>query len=168
MNQGFPPLAGDNPRVLILGSLPGAPSLKAGEYYANKRNAFWSIMEELLGLDPELDYDARALALMNAGVALWDVLGAAERKGSLDSKIKVAKSEVNDFHAFLERYPTIQSIFLNGRKADELFRKRVLPGLERPDLTVITLPSTSPANSSMTKSDKLEAWGAIRNVLGLG
>src|SRR5262245_46767435 len=47
--QSFPPIVSPQSKLLILGSMPGEASLKAGEYYAHPRNAFWHIMAELFG-----------------------------------------------------------------------------------------------------------------------
>ncbi len=54
MSTGFPPIAGPDARILILGSLPSQRSIAAGEYYAHPQNAFWRIMQELVGASGSL------------------------------------------------------------------------------------------------------------------
>jgi hypoxanthine-DNA glycosylase len=83
LSVGFPPIASPTARVLILGSLPGRISLDRGEYYANSQNAFWKIVAARVGQLPgqlPLDYTSRAAALVEHGIALWDVLAAATRR----------------------------------------------------------------------------------------
>ena len=79
-------------RFLILGSMPGAESLRRQEYYAFKHNAFWRIMGELYSFSPALPYPERLAALRDAGVALWDVLAECERPGSLDASIRAPRA----------------------------------------------------------------------------
>ena len=80
--QGFAPVTTPQARVLVLGSMPGAISLRQGRYYAHPRNAFWPIAAEILGFDPALDYALRLERLTQAGVALWDVLQGASAKAA--------------------------------------------------------------------------------------
>jgi TDG/mug DNA glycosylase family protein len=56
---GFDPVSDGNTRALILGTMPSAESLRCGEYYANPRNSFWTIMGTLIGAHPKIPYDER-------------------------------------------------------------------------------------------------------------
>lgn len=159
--RSFPPLANPAATTLILGSMPGQASLAAHQYYAHPRNAFWPIMGQLVGAHPSLDYEARVGALLDARIALWDVLGACLRRGSLDSNIEREGLVVNDFHGFLADHPAISRIFFNGAKAAQLFETLVQPALGDRQIARQRLPSTSPAHAGMKFPDKLAAWRQI-------
>ena len=160
LSRGFAPVVSGCPRVLLLGSLPGALSLAKQQYYAQPRNAFWSIMSALCGAGPDAEYEYRIARLAAAGIALWDVLAAAERPGSLDSAIVESSVRTNNFDGFFRTHASIGAVFFNGKKAAQLFEKRVLPGLDGVSDTLVraTLPSTSPAFASMTVARKQEIW----------
>ena len=159
--QSFPPIEDGGARLLILGSMPGKESLRAGQYYAHPRNAFWPIMGELAGADPVLPYPARVAALQAAGIALWDVLASCTRAGSLDSAINAASIVPNDFAAFFSAHPGITWVFFNGAMAEKVFHQRVRDSLEASALRYQRLPSTSPANAGMSYAQKLEVWRGI-------
>jgi TDG/mug DNA glycosylase family protein len=110
--RGFAPIADENSRILILGSMPSVASLRKGQYYGHPQNAFWRLMPALLGEPFTEDYAQRTAMLLRHGVALWDVLKSCEREGSLDSNIK--RPEVNDFAAFFDAHPRISRVYLNG------------------------------------------------------
>jgi double-stranded uracil-DNA glycosylase len=163
--QSFPPIENPNASILILGSMPGKESLRAGQYYAHPRNAFWPIMGELAGAFPTLPYEARTRMLKSAGIALWDVLASCTRHGSLDADIDTDSIRPNDFASFFLKHPHITRVFFNGTMAEQCFHKHVQPllrALPRPRLLHYQrLPSTSPANASMRYENKLKAWKAF-------
>ncbi len=157
ISEGFPPLANNESLVLVLGSLPGQRSLAEQEYYAYPRNAFWSIMAALFGISGS--YPERCAGLMANRIALWDVLQASVRPGSLDADIRLETAAANDFVSFLRQYPGIEAIVFNGKKAEQLFH-RLVPTDTFQHLRLSGLPSTSPAYAAMPFSDKIDAWKA--------
>lgn len=157
----FPPAAQTNAHTLILGSMPGVESLRAGQYYAHPRNAFWPIMGELLGASPNLPYSERLQRLNAAGIALWDVLASCQREGSLDTAISADSVRANDFAAFFVSHPAIRRVFFNGAMAETSYRRHVLPLLVDDSRHYQRLPSTSPAHAARTFQQKLDAWRII-------
>jgi TDG/mug DNA glycosylase family protein len=169
MPASFHPLVSQNAKVLILGSMPGGRSLELQQYYAHPRNAFWYIMGEICGAEPELPYTERVAKLTAAGIALWDVLQHCEREGSLDSSIVRETETPNDFASFLAEYPHIRAILFNGQKAENSFRKLVQPRLVPvllPKIVLKRLPSTSPTHS-IKLAEKVQAWRAIEVFLSI-
>ena len=170
LSRGFPPIVGDNPRVLILGSLPSVRSIEQQQYYAHPTNKFWPIMGRVIGAGPELKYQDRLDVLRSRGVALWDTLAASVREGSLDSNIDHSTAQSNDFAAFFASYTTIRLIAFNGHESEKSFRRYVdsdaavtLPAVDR-----VRLPSTSAANAAMTLEQKVKAWSVLAQYLQSG
>lgn len=162
--RSFPPIENADATVLILGSMPGEASLRAGQYYAHPRNLFWRIMGELLGADPVSPYEQRVQMLKSARIALWDVLRSCRRKGSLDSGIDDESLISNDFVAFFRGHPRISHVFFNGAKAEACYRKHVRPVLGDKPIEYLRLPSTSPANASLSYESRLDAWRVITHA----
>lgn len=159
--RSFPPVLPENPRILILGSMPGAKSLEAGEYYAHPQNLFWKIMGEILRFSPSAPYGKRVAALERNSVALWDALELCERHGSLDSNINPASEKPNNITALLEQNPSVRAVFFNGRKPEQVFKNLIAPEVDgklKRRLHFETLPSTSPANAGMTRKRKVALW----------
>jgi len=159
--RSFAPVADASARVLVVGSMPGAASLAAGQYYAHPRNQFWRIMSAVLGKEPGAGYEDHLRMLRSGGLALWDVLDSCVRPGSADTDIRPGSIKVNNFAAFLLSHPGIGYVFFNGAKSEECWRRRVLPLPETCSrLRYRRLPSTSPANASLPYVRKLSAWRA--------
>ena len=163
----FPPIEDANATVLVLGSMPGKESLRAGQYYAHPRNAFWPIMGDLVGAFPSLPYAARTEILQSAGIALWDVLASCLRDGSLDADIDAASILPNDFQTFFLSHPGIAQVFFNGAMAEKCFHQSVRHLLEPRVLHYWRLPSTSPAHAAMAYPQKLEAWRVVTKREGV-
>ena len=141
IKRSFPPVADARTRLLILGSLPGEMSLAHARYYAHPRNQFWRLMETVTGTElADLPYAARLERLIEARVGLWDTIGSATRRGSLDGAIRDPRA--NDLAALADRLPELRAVGFNGGKAAGL---GTIGLARRPDLALVTLPSSSPA-----------------------
>ena len=163
-DECFPPIANPDAEILILGSLPGRKSLEMQQYYAHPQNAFWKLIARIFDVEPSLPYARRVKVLAANRIALWDVLAAAERPGSLDSSIVHASALANDFAKFFRSHPKVRQVFFNGRKAEEMYRRFVRPGLptEFASIHYVSLPSTSPAHAGMPFAEKLVRWKSIK------
>jgi TDG/mug DNA glycosylase family protein len=162
--EGFAPIVSPNASLLILGSMPGAVSLRKQQYYGHPGNAFWPIMGTLFAAYPELDYQQRKEILLENGVAVWDVLQSCKRLGSLDSNIKLSSITINDFTSFFNEYQLIRRVYFNGGMAEKIYKKHILPTLNQrfSYLQYQRLPSTSPAFASSRLEQKIAAWKAIK------
>jgi TDG/mug DNA glycosylase family protein len=158
---GFPPISSPGARILILGSLPGRMSLARAEYYANPQNAFWRIVAAPMTTAPT-DYAGRVSALVRHGIALWDVLAAATRSGSLDAAIS-DDAIPNNFRAFFHAHPNVRLVCFNGSTAAKLYRRYVIPTLNETQRAIATrtLPSTSGAHATRTMAQKQVLWSVI-------
>jgi hypoxanthine-DNA glycosylase len=163
IKYSFAPIASANARVLILGSMPGEASLAAQQYYAHPRNSFWYIIEQMFNIATPLDYRQRKQLILDKRIALWDVLRACVREGSLDSSIDSDTVVVNAFEDFFSEYEQITTVFFNGARAEKEFFKHVmpLPVVQARGLECLRLPSTSPAHAAMSREQKLEAWRLV-------
>jgi len=160
----FPPQVGADCRVLILGTVPSLRSLELHQSYGHAQNFFWPLMGELFDAGPELPYAERIARLHRRGIGIWDVLKVCERPGSLDSSIVPASEVPNAIAWLLRRQRGIRAIALNGGKAQQAFRRHIEPQLDtrlRERVTILALPSTSPANASIPRAEKRRRWSVL-------
>ncbi len=152
----FAPVVDADTRLLILGSLPGDASLKAGQYYGHPRNGFWRLLSPVVARDlVSLSYPDRLAALREAGVGLWDVLASARRPGSLDGAIREA--EAADLRRLVAELPRLRAVAFNGGTAARIGR-RSLAGGAGPVL--VDLPSSSPAYT-LAFAEKAARWAGL-------
>ena len=150
--ESFAPLIAARPVLLILGSMPGVASLRAAQYYAHPRNAFWPILFDYFTEPHSTDYEARCGLILHHSLALWDAANSCERSGSLDSDIQAVVP--NDIDQLLAAHPSISGILCNGQKAYQLLRRY---GMGE-GVPAFVLPSTSPAHASRSYEAKRNMW----------
>ena len=155
MLECFPPIIDENSKILIIGTMPSIKSLDRKEYYAHPRNAFWKIIAKLYNNSIDFsDFTQKKACILSHHLALWDNLKFCERQGSLDSNIK--NMIPNDFENLLKTHPNINRLIFNGQKSFQIFKK-FHPELLR-QYAYFELPSTSPANATLSFDKKLFLW----------
>ena len=146
--------------MLILGSLPGEASLAAARYYAHPQNQFWRLIGGVIGREiAALAYEARLAALLAAGVGLWDTVASARRAGSLDGALR--EVEGNALGELVATLSALRAIGFNGATAAKIGRKALGDTL----LTLIDLPSSSPAHARLSLAGKAERWKSLREYI---
>ncbi len=122
-------------------------------------------MGTMIGFSAKTPYEQRLQMITAHQIALWDVLKTCSRPGSLDSSIEETSIVVNDFATFYRRHPNIRVVFFNGAKAEQAYRRYVLPHLpeDLSHLLLQRLPSTSPANTRFTLQAKAEKWEVVHD-----
>ena len=149
------PVFDKDSKVLILGSFPSVKSREEGFFYGHPQNRFWKVTASVFGEDVPKTIDEKKSFLLRNHIALWDVIGSCEIDGSSDSSIR--NVSVNDIKMILET-AGIQAIYLNGKKAFQLYQKHMLPVTGREG---ICLPSTSPANAAWQLDKLVREWSVI-------
>ncbi len=148
---GFDPILSDEPKVLILGSMPSVTSLQLQQYYGYRHNRFWPILSACFHM-PITTYEKKKMIIRQNHLALWDVIYACEREGSLDSKI--THEIVNPIDQLIQQHPSIHTVICNGKKSETLYQRH----FSYLDVTQIYLPSTSNANRTIREEELFERW----------
>lgn len=149
----FPPVYDENSRVLILGTIPSPKSRERGFYYMHPQNRFWRMLCAVLGEEVPQDIPGRRELCLKHGVALWDVLSECSIDGASDSSIKDA---VPNPLEVIFNSADIRAVFTTGKKAQALYERFFPDGMK-----AVCLPSTSPANRTISEADMLEKYRVI-------
>jgi len=156
LNHQFGPIYNKNSKILILGSFPSVKSRVKDFYYMHPQNRFWILLEKIYNDDfTNCDIDKKKALLLKHNIALYDVIESCTIQGSSDSSIK--NIDVADIKSILEN-TSIKSIYLNGRKAEDVF----LEYFDDLKSYARYLPSTSPANARYSVEDLLKEWKLIK------
>ena len=151
----IPPTWDETSRILILGSFPSVKSREMAYFYGHPQNRYWRVLSALFEEPFPETKEERHAFLLRHHIAAWDVIASCTITGSADSSIRDVV--VNDLQPILNGSP-IRQIYVNGKKADALYRKYLLPRLGR---EAVCLPSTSPANAAWNLEKLIGAWRQI-------
>ncbi|MBQ7322687.1 MAG: DNA-deoxyinosine glycosylase [Clostridia bacterium] len=152
----IPPFCAEGARVLILGSFPSVRSRESGFFYGHPQNRFWHVLARVFEDAVPATVEEKKAFLAAHGIALWDVIASCRIEGSADSSIRDVTP--NDIPS-LVRSHGIRAVFTNGKKAQALYDKHILPALGIP---AVCLPSTSPANAAWSVERLTASWHALR------
>ena len=144
-------------KILILGSFPSVKSRENGFFYGHPQNRFWKVIAAVCNQEIPQNIEQKKALLLEHHIAVWDVIHSCRIEGSADSSIKNVVA--NDISTIMKE-SNIEKIFTNGKKADALYKKHILP---ESGIVSVCLPSTSPANAAWTLDKLIEAWKIIMN-----
>lgn len=156
--HSIPPTYDEGSRILILGSFPSVLSRKQEYFYAHPQNRFWKVLSAVFEDALPESIEEKKAFLHKHRIALWDVIASCDIVGSSDSSISNVKA--NDLAAILNA-AKIRAIFVNGRKASELYKKYIEPTI---GISAHYLPSTSPANAFWSLEKLISAWDVIKDI----
>lgn len=143
----------------MLGSFPTKPSHRYDWFYANGRNQFWPIMEEVYG--SSLDTKEKQQNLFSRlEMALADIILSCERRNNSNLDINLVNIVYNTkaIKAILTEN-NIRQIFFTSRYVENSFRKHFKDMLQLyPKLELICLPSPSPRYAVMSKQEKVKSY----------
>ena len=154
--EGFPPLMCHEPRVLILGKIPGEKSISANEYYCDNRNRMWKMLAELATQKLPTNYSEKKVLLEHLHVVFWDYYQFGEQR----TKGKVKGTIPNDIVGFVRKNPTITKIAINGYGNYKDFGEKLQNQFGQ-SIKVFRLHETSGSNASWTLEKLCKEWSVV-------
>lgn len=155
--EGFPPLMCHDPRVLILGKIPGKKSISTNEYYNDNRNRMWKMLAELSTQKLPTNYTEKKVLLEHLHVVFWDYYQFGEQRTNGEVKGTIP----NDIVGFVRKNPTITKIAINGYgNYDDEFGEKLQNQFGQ-SIKVFRLPETSGSNASWTLEKLCKEWSIV-------
>lgn len=151
----FPPLYDEESKILILGSFPSVKSREQRFFYGHPQNRFWKVMAAILNDPVPVTIEEKQAMLHRNHVALWDVIGSCDIKGSSDSSIRNALP--TDLNHIIEE-SRISRVFCNGKTSGQMYSRYQE---KRTGISAEVLPSTSPANAAWTLDKLTKEWKRV-------
>ena len=153
----FPIYINEDSTILILGSFPSVKSREQMFYYGHPQNRFFKVLGSIFDEDVHNTVDSKKKFLNKHKIALYDVIEECDIEGSADSSIRNVTPI--DLESILKKYPNIQSIGVNGKKASSLFEKYLRHYCS--GVKTYHLPSTSPANAKCSLDELIKEYSKL-------
>ncbi len=148
----IPPFYDAESEILILGSFPSVKSREQMFFYGHPQNRFWKVMAAVFSDEVPDSIPDKKNFLIKHHIALWDVIGSCDIKGSSDASI--GNVVPNDLSVILNK-ADIRKIIVNGRTAEKYYNKFIESVVGR---SAVCLPSTSPANAAWSLERLAMEW----------
>jgi hypoxanthine-DNA glycosylase len=144
---------------LMLGSFTTKPKDNYEWFYANGRNQFWPIMEEVYGLKFNTKNKQQKL-FSQLKMALADIILSCERRNNSNLDMNLFNIVYNtDAITNIIEDEGIKKIFFTSRYVETLFRKLFKAAIGKyPKIELVTLPSPSPRYALITKAEKIKRY----------
>lgn len=143
----------------MAGSFVTKPSNPYEWFYANGRNQFWPIMQEVYGI--KLDTKEKQQKLFtDLEMALVDIILSCERKNNSNLDINLFNCVYNtQAIKTICNNNKIKKIYFTSRYVETLFRKHFKDIVQQyPEVELICLPSPSPRYAMMSKAQKVKRY----------
>ena len=148
-----------NTKYLLLGSFVSKPTHKYEWFYANGRNHFWPIMEEVYNRELKTK-DKQQELFVQLEMALADIILSCERKknSNLDINLFNITYNIEAIEKIIKKNK-VSKIFFTSKYVEKMFRKQFKELINQfGKIELITLPSPSPRYAVMTKKQKIKRY----------
>ena len=153
-------------KYLMIGSFVSKPSNPYEWFYANGRNQFWPIMEAVYNNSFPTKEKQQEL-FIDLKMALTDIIYSCERKSNsnLDINLFNITYNIKGINSIIAE-KQIEKIYLTSKYVEKMFKKQFKETIHaRPEIAIITIPSSSPRYAMMTKQEKIQRYKELLPTL---
>lgn len=148
-----------NSKYLLLGSFTTKPKDDYVWFYANGRNHFWPIMEEVFGLELKTK-DSQQKLFEDLNMSLADIIHSCERKddSNLDNNLTNIVFNIGGVTDIISNNQ-LKKIFFSSRFVETKFKQLFKDLIEKySQIELIYLPSPSPRYAAMSRQEKINTY----------
>lgn len=148
-----------DPRYLLIGSFVTKPMNNYEWFYANGRNQFWPILEEVYDRDLK-NKNEQIKLFKDLHMALTDIIYSCERKKNSNLDINLFNITYNiEAIRNIVKVNKIRRIYFTSRFVESIFRRKFKD--ISMELELVCLPSPSPRFATMSKAIKIEKYKTL-------